>query len=196
MRLKNLLKKCEREYLRRTPKSRRLHALTRKFLPGGDTRSIAFFEPYPFFTERAEGYTLHDADGNDYLDFVNNYASLVHGHAHPKIVAAIRSQLEKGWTYATGTKSQHLFAEILCKRFPSLEKVRLTNSGTEATMGAIRAARAFTGRDKILKMEGGYHGSHLSSEVSTRPELGKAGAAESPLSIPDGPGIPACVARD
>jgi len=196
MRLAELLKKGDDEYRRRTPKSQQMHSIAKKFLPGGDTRSITYFSPYPFYTARAEGYRLHDVDGNSYFDFVGNYASLVHGHAHPKIVAALRKQLEKGWTYATGAECQYQLAETICKRFTSMEKIRFCNSGTESTMGAIHAARAYTGRDKILKMEGGYQGSHITAEVSTRPNIAEAGPADKPLSVPDGPGIPKSVLRD
>ncbi|MBC7219042.1 MAG: aminotransferase class III-fold pyridoxal phosphate-dependent enzyme, partial [Hadesarchaea archaeon] len=152
------LKACLREYRRRTPESRRIQALARQFLPGGNTRSVVFFKPYPFVMERARGCWLHDVDGNRYLDFVNNYTSSVHGHAHPRIVAAMKRQLEKGWTCAAAMEPQHRLAEMICQRFRSVELVRFCNSGTEATMMAIRAARAYTGRDKIMKMEGGYHG--------------------------------------
>lgn len=196
MRVEELLKQGEAEYCRNTPKSKQIHSLSKKFLPGGDTRSITYFKPYPLFTERAEGYRICDVDGNSYVDFVNNYASSVHGHAHPKIIRALKEQLEKGWTYATGIECQYRLGEIICKRFPSVKKVRFCNSGTEGTMSAIRAARAYTGKDKILKMEGGYHGSHPYAEISTRPEMEKAGPADKPLSVPDGLGIPKNVARD
>lgn len=195
MRIEELFKRSEEEYCQRTPTSRQIHSLSKKFLPGGDTRSITYFKPYPFFTERAEGYRIFDVDGNSYVDFVNNYASLVHGHAHPKIIGALKAQLEKGWTYATGMKCQLELAEIICKRFPSIKKIRFCNSGTEGTMGAIRAARAYTGKDKILKMEGGYHGTHPTAEISTHPDIEKAGPADKPLSVPNGPGIPESVAR-
>ncbi|MBC7099347.1 aspartate aminotransferase family protein [Candidatus Bipolaricaulota bacterium] len=151
---------------------------------------MVFFKPYPFVMERARGCWLHDVDGNRYLDFVNNYTSSVHGHAHPRIVAAMKRQLEKGWTCAAAMEPQHRLAEMICRRFRSVEMVRFCNSGTEATMMAIRAARAYTGRDKIMKMEGGYHGSHPEAEISARPRPELAGAAASLLSLPDGPGIP------
>ncbi|MGC8816496.1 MAG: aspartate aminotransferase family protein [Candidatus Hadarchaeum sp.] len=190
------LKACLQEYRRRTPASRRIHARARKFLPGGNTRSVVYFSPYPFVMARGRGCWIYDVDGNRYLDFVNNYTSSVHGHAHPRIVAAIKEQLERGWTCAAAIESQHRLAEIICRRFRSVERIRFCNSGTEANMMAIRAARAYTGRDKILKMEGGYHGSYPEVEISARPRPELAGEAESPLSLPDSPGIPKGVARE
>lgn len=191
-----LLKKCLADYRRRTPGSRKIHALASKFLPGGNTRSVVYFRPYPLVVARAKGCWLYDVDGNRYLDFVNNYTSSVHGHAHPRIVAAVKKQLERGWTCAAVMEPQHRLAEMICRRFKSMEKVRFCNSGTEATMMAIRAARAYTGRNKILKMEGGYHGSHPEAEISARPRPELAGSMERPLSLPDGPGIPKGVAKE
>ncbi|MGQ9788891.1 MAG: aminotransferase class III-fold pyridoxal phosphate-dependent enzyme, partial [Candidatus Hadarchaeaceae archaeon] len=190
------LKACLREYLRRTPKSRKIQALASRYLPGGNTRSVVYFRPYPFVMERAHGCWLYDVDGNRYLDFVNNYTSSVHGHAPPRIVAAIKKQLEEGWVCAAALEPQHRLAEMICRRFRAVEMVRFCNSGTEATMMAIRAARAYTGRDRIMKMEGGYHGSYPEAEISARPKAGLSGAAERPPSLSDGPGIPRSVAKE
>lgn len=190
------LQKCLQEYRRRTPNSRRIHELASRFLPGGNTRSVVYFSPYPFVMKRASGCWIYDVDGNKYLDFVNNYTSSVHGHAHPRIVAAIEEQLEKGWTGAAAMELQHRLAEVICRRFRSMEMIRFCNSGTEATMMAIRAARAYTGKEKIMKMEGGYHGSHPEAEISARPRPELAGIAERPLSLPDGPGIPKSVVKE
>ncbi|MEM4202158.1 MAG: aminotransferase class III-fold pyridoxal phosphate-dependent enzyme, partial [Candidatus Hadarchaeum sp.] len=101
------LQECLHEYRRRTPNSRRIHELASRFLPGGNTRSVVYFSPYPFVMKRASGCWIYDVDGNKYLDFVNNYTSSVHGHAHPRIVAAIEEQLEKGWTGAAAMELQH-----------------------------------------------------------------------------------------
>jgi len=196
MTAEELLRRLVAEYRRRTPTSAKIHALARNFLPGGNTRSVVHFSPYPFVMERARGCHLFDVDGNRYLDFVNNYTSSVHGHAHPRIIAAIREQLEKGWTCAAALEPQQRLAELICRRFRSVERVRFCNSGTEATMLAIRAARAFTGREKILKMEGGYHGSHPDAEISARPRPELAGDPERPLSLPDGPGITKGVVKE
>src|SRR5215211_2365615 len=132
------------EYRRRTPESARLAERARRVLPGGDTRTIAFHAPYPLTIARGSGCQLFDADGNKYIDILNNYTSLIHGHAHPAITAAVTEQLAKGTSYATAIESQTRLAEILTERVASVDYIRFTNSGTEAVMNAIRAARAFT----------------------------------------------------
>lgn len=177
------------EYLRRTPHSATLYEAARKVLPGGDTRSVTYFRPYPLFIESGSGCRLRDVDGNTYLDFVNNYFSLIHGHSHPQIVEAVTRQLGRGTAYAAPIESQVLLARILCDRIPSLENVRFCNSGTEATMNAIRAAKAFTGRNKVLKMEGGYHGSHDAAEISIVPPLELAGPDDAPEAVAECDGL-------
>jgi glutamate-1-semialdehyde 2,1-aminomutase len=158
-------------------------------LPGGDTRTVTYFSPYPLFMERGNGSRLTDVDGNHYIDFVNNYTALVHGHVHPKINEVVCRQLAKGTVYATPLEIQTQLAQVLCVRIPSLEQIRFCNSGTEATMLAIRAARAYTGRNKVMKMEGGYHGSHDVAEISVAPPIENAGPADAPYSLPGSPGI-------
>ncbi len=148
------------KYLEKTKKSFSLHRKARESLPGGDTRTVTFFKPYPAYTTRGEGYMIYDADGNKYIDFLNNYTSLVHGQRHPVIIKAVKEQLKSIQAIHAPTEQQIKFAEIICDRFPSIEMVRFMNSGTEATMNAIRVARAYTGKRKILKAEGGYHGTH------------------------------------
>jgi 4-aminobutyrate aminotransferase-like enzyme len=148
------------EYLRRTRKSAELYRAARELFPGGDTRSITYFAPYPTFMKAGRGCYLEDADGNRYLDFVNNYFSLIHGHSNPHINEALASQLDRGTAYAAPFEQQTLLAQHLCRRVPSLEKVRFCNSGTEAAMNAVRVARGFTGKSKVLKVEGGFYGSH------------------------------------
>ena len=128
-------------------------------MPGGDTRSVTWFEPYPAVIERANGYELHDADGNTYIDLLNNYTALVHGHAHPRIVEAIAAQASRGTAYPAPHRAQLRLAEELVRRVPSVELVRFTNSGSEAILQAVRAARAYTHRPLVLKADGGYHGS-------------------------------------
>lgn len=147
-------------YQHRTPQSHALFGRARQVMPGGDTRTGTFYLPYPLFVARGEGCHLWDADGHQYLDVLNNFTSLVHGHGHTAVVRAIADQAAKGTVHGTANALQVALAEALCKRVPSVERVRFCNSGTEATMGALRAAKAFTGRPKILKMAGGYHGSH------------------------------------
>jgi glutamate-1-semialdehyde 2,1-aminomutase len=174
----------EAEYCRRTPRSRDCHANAKRFLPGGDTRSVASFCPYPLFVTAGSGSTLTDIDGNSYLDLVNNYTSLVHGHAHSSIIQAITSQLTRGTGYAASTLAQSALAQALCERVTSIERIRFCNSGTEATMFAIRVAKAFTDRNKVLKMEGGYHGTHDVAQVSVAPALHLDGPDHWPVAVP------------
>lgn len=131
----------------------------RAVLPGGDTRTSTFFAPFPIVMESGEGYRLWDVDGNSYIDLLNNFTSLVHGHAHPDIVAAVRAQAGSGLSFSAPHRTQADLAERIAARVASVEQVRFTNSGTEAVLQAIRAARAITGREVVVKAHGGYHGS-------------------------------------
>jgi glutamate-1-semialdehyde 2,1-aminomutase len=154
------------QYLGRTPRSRAHCQVAKTVLPGGDTRRSVYFDPYPTYIEQGEGCTIHDADGNRYLDFNNNYTSLIHGHAHPAVVEAVQAQVAKGTVYGSPATCQVELARMLCERIPSVERVRFCNSGTEATMMAMRLARAYSGKDVIVKMDGGYHGTHDFAEVN------------------------------
>lgn len=147
-------------YLARTPASALLHARARAVMPGGDTRTGTFHAPYPLFIAEGHGCTLVDADGHDYVDTLYNFTSLLHGHAFPPVLEALARQAARGTVHGTANARQVELAETIRARVPSVERLRFCNSGTEATLGAIRAARAFTGRPAILKMAGGYHGSH------------------------------------
>ncbi len=176
------LEQQERDtYVARTPASRALHARAREVLPGGDTRSGTFHAPYPLFISQGEGCWLTDADGQRYLDTLYNFTSLLHGHAFRPVVEAITAQAARGTVHGTANALQLELAEVLCQRVPSVERLRFCNSGTEATMGAIRAARAFTGRPAILKMAGGYHGSHDPVSIAM-----SAGARDLPAGITPG----------
>jgi glutamate-1-semialdehyde 2,1-aminomutase len=157
-------------YIQRTGASQALTERARRVLPGGDTRTGVFYKPYPAYMISGQGTTLTDLDGNQYLDFLNNYTSLVHGHAHPALLDAARGQLPNGSVYASPMQGQIELAELICARVPSVEQLRFTNSGTEATMLALRAARAFTGRDGIIKLLGSYHGSHDLAAATADPE--------------------------
>jgi glutamate-1-semialdehyde 2,1-aminomutase len=180
-----------REYEARTPRSKMLAERAQRVMPGGETRTITFHPPYPLTGDAGSGCQFSDVDGNFYFDLINNYTSLLHGHAHPTINAAVAGQIEKGTTFATALESQSELAEILTERVSSVEMVRYTNSGTEATMNAVRAARAFTGRDLIVKMEGGYHGSFDDFEVSVHPDLSLAGPPDAPIPVIDTRGVAA-----
>jgi len=144
-------------YLARTPASRALYARATRVMPGGDTRTGTFHRPYPLFIARGQGARLWDADGHEYLDLLNNFTSLVHGHAHSAVVAALARQEAHSTAHGTANALQVELAEAICGRVPSVERLRFCNSGTEATLGALRAARAFTGKPRVMKMAGGYH---------------------------------------
>ncbi|MDQ3808962.1 MAG: aminotransferase class III-fold pyridoxal phosphate-dependent enzyme, partial [Chloroflexota bacterium] len=169
----------EAEYRERTPASRAMHARAQQYLPGGDTRTGVGFAPYPTYIESAQGCYLYDLDGNALLDLNNNASSLVHGHAHPAIVSAVQAQAARGTGWLAPSPLQVELARALCERVPSLEQVRFCSSGTEANMQAVKAARAFTGRDRILKMAGAYHGTYDGLELNGH------GAAGVPRSTAD-----------
>jgi len=179
-------------YQARTHKSKKHNEIAGQFLPGGDTRSVAFYRPYPVFAESGRGAYLYDVDGNEYLDFVNNMTSMVNGHAHPAVVKALQGQLEKGTAHGFPVESTYRLAELICRRLPSVEALRYTNSGSEATLFAMRAARAFTGKDKFIKIDGGYHGNHDFVQVNLFPDMTSPGLPQ-PY-VPKG--IPASVLRD
>ncbi|MGC1697946.1 MAG: aminotransferase class III-fold pyridoxal phosphate-dependent enzyme, partial [Pseudolabrys sp.] len=129
-------------------------------LPGGNTRTTVFMKPYPIYAARGEGCRVWDVDGNELIDCINNFTSLIHGYAHPALIEAAMRQLALGSAFGLPTESEIDLAELLVSRLPSVDQVRFANSGTEAVMTALKAARAFTGRQKIAKCEGAYHGSY------------------------------------
>ncbi|MBI4540964.1 MAG: aminotransferase class III-fold pyridoxal phosphate-dependent enzyme, partial [Gemmatimonadetes bacterium] len=173
--------------------SARLFERACKVLPGGNTRTTVFLSPYPLYAVRGHGCQIIDAEGIERIDFLNNYTSLVHGHAHPAIVAAVREQLELGTCFPLPTESEILLAELLCDRVPSVERVRFTNSGSEAVMMAIKAARAFSGRPRIAKCEGAYHGSYDFVEVSLDASPEDWGEADHPRAVRYSKGTPDAV---
>ncbi len=155
--------------LDRTPGSAELYERALKSLPSGVSSNFQAGDPYPVYLKRGKGSTVWDVDGSDYTDFHGGFGVNVVGHAHPKIVEAIRKVADQGIHFAVTTETTVALAEAICERF-QLEQMRFVNSGTEATMDAIRVARAATGRDKIIKMEGSYHGHHDSVLFSVVPE--------------------------
>jgi glutamate-1-semialdehyde 2,1-aminomutase len=181
----------EEVYRLRTPASRRFLSEAREYLPGGDSRSTLFYRPYPAVMDRGEGCWLTDLDGNRLLDFTGNHSSLVHGYGHPAIVDAVQQQLRKGTCFPGSTEPQLRLARLLCERVPSVERVRFTNSGTEASMNVLRAARAFTGRARIAKIEGGYHGTMDEMMVSVHPTASEAGSRFRPRATPSAKGLAA-----
>jgi glutamate-1-semialdehyde 2,1-aminomutase len=148
------------EYRARTPGSAALFERAAASLPGGSTRTTIFSAPYPPYMTRGAGIRTWDVDGNEYRDFLGNYTSLILGHAHPDVVAAVEAQVRRGSAFAAPTETEIELAEEIRRRLPSIERIRFTNSGTEATMFALRVARAFTGRPLVAKFEQAYHGTH------------------------------------
>ena len=142
----------------RTERSREIGARLERSIPGGNTRSLAFFPPYPLVISYGSGCRIRDADGNEFIDLLNNYTAAVHGHALGAINEAISDQAALGTVFSAPGELQAELAERIVGRVASVEKVRFANSGTEAVMMAVRGARAFTGREKIIKAEGGYNG--------------------------------------
>ncbi len=158
--LAEVTEKYQNAYRKRMPKSRAAIESARKYMPGGDTRTAVFFQPYPIWIEKAEGCKVTDVDGNGYIDFNNCNTAMVLGHANPKVVDAVREQIMRGTAHGALMPVVIRWAELICQRVDSVDKVRFANSGTEAVMMAIRVARGFTGKDKILKIEEGYYGSY------------------------------------
>jgi glutamate-1-semialdehyde 2,1-aminomutase len=177
-------------YRRTTPNSRALHERAVRVMPGGTTRTTTYFDPYPLYIDRGEGCRIWDADGTERIDILGNYSAMILGHAHPKILEAINKQAARGTAFAAANPIEVELATLLCERIPSLDRVRFCNSGTEATMFAMRLARSFTGRPKIARIEGGYHGTHDYAEVSNHPVPADAGPADRPSARPDSIGTP------
>ncbi len=173
------------EYKARTPKTAAWFERASKSLPGGVTGNVKFFPPYPVYARRAKGGHLWDLDGNEYVDFMLCFGPLILGHGHPRVLEAIRSQLDADGTPIFGAphENEAKMAERLKRIFPFAESVRYTNSGLEATLHAIRASRGFRRRSKIGKFEGHYHGSYDEVLVSLTPALENAGPATAPAPV-------------
>ena len=176
-------------YSAANPISAGLHKKASTFMPGGDTRNSIYWDPFPIYITSGDGTTLTDADGNQRTDFVNNMTTLILGHRPPEVTSALTEQISKGLSFPAPSPSVVRWAELMCERVPSLDKVRFVNTGTEATLNAIRAARAFTGKQKLVKCEGAYHGNHDAIQISVVPPLDEAGKADSPESVAAFPGI-------
>ncbi|WP_254762819.1 aspartate aminotransferase family protein [Natrinema marinum] len=184
----------ESEYVDRTPKSKERFEEIRNHVPAGVASTYRAWDPHPFVVDRAEGVHLHDVDGNSYLDFdMNNGAGMV-GHAHPAVTDAVKTQLDEGTLFTHPHDLLAEAAEELKKRWDPVDLVRFTNSGTESTMHAIRIARAYTGKDKLLKIEGSYHGVHDAVLISKSTPKGKLGHPERPTKLIESEGIPEAIA--
>lgn len=178
--------------MRKFEKSKALFKRAVALIPGGVNSPVRAFRAVggnPLFIEKARGPRIYDADGNAYLDYVLSWGPMILGHAHPRVVKALKKAVEKGTSFGAPTALEIELAELVLKVYPSMEKVRMVNSGTEATMSAIRVARGFTGRDKIIKFEGCYHG-HADGL------LVKAGSGAMTFGLPDSPGVPKAYATN
>jgi glutamate-1-semialdehyde 2,1-aminomutase len=165
-------------------------------LPGGVSRNTLLRDPHPYYVASGSGCTTVDIDGVERIDFANNMASLIHGHAYPPVVEAVIAQLWRGSAFTMATEAEIRFAQHLCARSPGFDKLRFVNSGTEAVMAGLKAARAFTNRPKIAKVEGSYHGAYDYAEVSQSPSPSRWGQADRPASVPLAVGTPEGIAQD
>lgn len=161
------------------PKSRTLFNVAKKVIPSGVSSPVRYFEPYPFFVKKANGSTIWDEDDNKYIDYCTGYGAMLLGHRRSEIISAVQKQLSIGTLYGAPTALEVELATLIKKAYPSMQKVRLVNTGSEATMTAIRLARGFTKKKKIIKFEGCYHGAHESMLV-------RAGSGSAGISVSDG----------
>ncbi|WP_424358309.1 glutamate-1-semialdehyde 2,1-aminomutase [Methanocella sp. MCL-LM] len=169
--------------------SAQLYQEAKTLFPGGVSSPVRAIKPFPFFTKSASGSHITDVDGNQYVDCCLAYGPLILGHGHPAVREAITKQLESGCLYGTPSEAEVEYARKIKTYYPGMQMLRFVNTGTEATMGAIRAARGFTGRDKIVKIEGGFHGAHDAVLV-------KAGSGAATIGVPDSLGVPVDVAKN
>src|SRR5271156_67966 len=186
----HLLEKELASFEARTPGSKAALKRAEPRMPLGVASNFRSYEPWPLFVKDAKGSHIHDLDGNEYIDFNLCFGALMAGHCHPAVVAAVQERLEIGTMFGMPHTLELELAEEICQRFP-VEQVRFGSSGTEVTMHAIRLARGFTGRDKIIKMEGGYHGVHDSVLVSMKPKPEHRGPDDRPTQVPPSGGVPA-----
>jgi len=175
---------------RQDERSKEAFAKAKTVIPGGVNSPVRAFRSVgltPVYMDRGEGCRVYDIDGNSYIDYVGSWGPLIMGHAHPEVIEAIKKTAEKGTSFGAPTELETMMAQLVCDRVPSVDIVRMVNSGTEATMSALRLARGYTQRSKILKFEGSYHG-HADSLLI------KAGSGVATLGLPDSPGVPESVA--
>jgi len=195
-RAREILAREQATYEAANPKSRDAYERSCRVLPGGVSRTLCYFPPFPCQTAYGEGCWMVDIDGNRRLDLFNCATTLILGHRPPAVVKAVQEQLSRGTAFQTNTGLETVLAEMLVDRVASVEQVRFTNSGSEGTMMAIRTARGYTGRSKLAKIEGGYHGTHEYVEVSVHPSASAGGPIEAPRPVADSAGIPPAVLGD
>ncbi len=182
----------EKQRTRLDARSKAAFSEARQFIPGGVNSPVRAFRSVgltPVFVEKGQGSYIYDIDGNRFIDYIGSWGPLIVGHAHPEVVEAIKRTAERGTSFGAPTELETMMAKLVCERVPSVEMVRMVNSGTEATMSALRLARGYTGRSKILKFSGCYHG-HADSLLI------KAGSGVATLGLPDSPGVPESVAEN
>jgi glutamate-1-semialdehyde 2,1-aminomutase len=189
-RVAELIAREEERFRKARPRSHQMWTEAKEVLPRGVPSSFQDAAPQPIFVEEGLGSRIWDVDGNEYVDFHNGFGVMVVGHAHPKIVAAVSARMARGSHFAQPVAEGLVVGRELARRF-HLPQWRFTNSGTESTLDAVRLARGFTGRDRLIKMEASYHGHHDSLMVSVEPHPDKMGPAGSPASVPQSEGIPA-----
>jgi glutamate-1-semialdehyde 2,1-aminomutase len=185
-----------RAYAKPDSRSAKLWERAQSVLPGGNSRTTVYMAPRPIYAAEGEGCWLVDVDGDRRLDLLNNYTSLIHGHAHPAVTEAATRRLARGASFPLPTAEEIDLAALIADRLPAVDQVRFTNSGSEAVMMAVKAARGFTGRPKIAKFEGAYHGSYDWAEVSLGSGPEEWGPAEAPVSIAYSKGTPKSVLED
>lgn len=179
-----------------TSRSADLYQRALNLMPGGCSRNTVLRKPHPLYAEKGEGCYVTDIEGVKRIDFANNMASLIHGHAHPVVVEKISEQLKKGTAFTLATEQEVEYAEHMCNRNAGFDKVRFVNSGTEAVMSCLKAARAYTGKPKIAKVEGAYHGIYDYAEVSQTAKPENWGELNKPASVPVAHGTPASALND
>jgi glutamate-1-semialdehyde 2,1-aminomutase len=185
----------EAAYRTKTPGSAAEWERARSLLPSGVSRHAVLRSPYPIFMTSARDQYLTDVDGNQYVDFCLNAGPILLGHGFPVIAEAVEAQLRHGWGYGAPTVLEQEVAELICQMYPAAEQVRFLNTGTEAILHMMRIARASTGRERIVKLVGAYHGSHDGAQFSGRPVNVASSVREGWLGIPDGEGIPIALAE-
>ena len=189
-RAKEVLDREVAAYEERTPQSKALFERAERAMPFGVASSFQAGDPYPIYLDRGQGSRVWDVDDNSYVDYHNGFGSMIVGHAHPKVRAAIEQAASSGTHFAATTEAGIMLAEEIKRRF-GVDKVRFTNSGTEATMDAVRLARAASGKEVLLKIEGSYHGHHDAVMYSVVPTMDSSGPTERPWTVPFSRGIPA-----
>ncbi len=163
--------------------SKELYELATRYMPGGVSSPVRAYKPYPFYARGGRGSRIYDVDGNEYIDYCLAYGPLILGHAHEEVKDAVIAQLDRGWLFGTPHEGEIELAKRIIALYRSIEMLRFVNTGSEATMAGIRLARGFTGRNKIIKIEGGFHGAHDGVLV-------KAGSGATTFGIPDSRGVP------